>query len=107
MTGLPPRRFPAPPGVALGGKVQLRGSNVGNLDGGAEKGGKKKPQTFLPDRALRLGCRESRPLPRRPRVPGAGGRAGAAPGRRRGAERCGGGREGGGRAFGLLPGEEK
>lgn len=28
VTGLPPRRFSAPPGVALDGKVQLRGNNV-------------------------------------------------------------------------------
>lgn len=43
MTGLPPRRFPAPPCVALGDKVRLRGNNVRNLRGGAREEGKKNP----------------------------------------------------------------
>lgn len=43
MTGLPPRRFPAPPCVGLGDKVRLRGNNVRNLRGGAREEGKKNP----------------------------------------------------------------
>lgn len=105
MTGLPPRRFPAPPGVALGGKVQLRGSNVGNLDGGAEKGGKKTPKPSSRTARFAWGVAKAGRCPAAPGCPVPG----AEPGQRRagGAERCGGGREGGGRAFGLLPGEEK
>lgn len=112
MTGLPPRRFPAPPGVALGGKVQLRGNNVGNLSGRSEKREEKKKrnpnqnkQLKLPSRsvALRPGRRETSRCPAAPGVPRSRcprwrgpppSRGSAGPAARRGAERRGGRKRG-------------
>lgn len=92
VTGLLHRRFPVSPGVALGGKVQLRGNNVGNLQVGAKRGG--KTPNFHPGPCASLGQQRNQLLPRSLRVPRSRRprcrgrpRAGPAPGRWRGAER--------------------